>query len=715
MAPPEEVVIDGDSTEEEEEDDEVRIITPQSRKRRRTSAIMMDDEDEGDDQQDEDEETKGGEEHAPPPRQQLLLARDGASPYFKTPTPVRRSQRNLEQLTIAAAVDVGERGRQRQEPEEEDEDDDVRIIQPPSGSSAHSSGRKSRRLMVQDSDDEQDVATRTPRANQMEEEVASSRSRRSSRIERKRQEKAAQQGIARKLDYPVLENCLEVLKSGGPHENEDDDEDEDYEEDEDDFEPKEVTPPPRKRRRPLPREGERDHREKVHADGGEDLDEFIVDDDEVEYMDDDEEGVINVETSDDEAGVDEHEELAAMMAARRSREIHEWFAIYLEYLEECIIDPDLENKMRRSRSKPHYQLYQEAVHHIERQICSRRDSLRVNVAWPEDMVEALKCASQYRSNRVAADTECDACNRRQHVATYHVEFAGVACDATALYSQTWMRRYRTLAYWQLLHAKQFWCILVDAKRKECGDGTGRIAEEHREPFFKKEFGRYKRLTNLVEKFAEDSNRIAVYMPNVWNKVTRRYVTSDFLPLPSRVSSFAEAETEVEPRRGTMDSFVAESDEENVDGEEEDEEAVMQDQEEEKLVIAGVVNDEQQVEGTDEEETKDEEAHHRQTPRSERREKDKEQQHSKPEVATDDQLAADLDADDLKCLVCKKNPRDAAVMHGMYLHAYCCFGCAKHQHQTKSGCRVCKRKIDRVLHLLPLTKETRKAIQRESQQ
>ncbi|KAI9909763.1 hypothetical protein PsorP6_010661 [Peronosclerospora sorghi] len=57
------------------------------------------------------------------------------------------------------------------------------------------------------------------------------------------------------------------------------------------------------------------------------------------------------------------------------------------------------------------------------------------------MLDALKRASVFRPSPVFAEQDCDACNRRQHVATYHVEFTGVACDATKLYGQNWMGWY----------------------------------------------------------------------------------------------------------------------------------------------------------------------------------------------------------------------------------------------------------------------------------
>ncbi|CAI5731510.1 unnamed protein product [Peronospora farinosa] len=712
MAKHEEVIIDGDSTDEEEE---VCIITPESRKRRRRSNIMTDhDKEEEEEEEEEKEQTKDQERKkmktketktlarssSIPRRQQLLhIGKDGISSQYmtlRTPTPVRRSRRNLQQLSISAAIAHEDRGRHYNHDEDKgkDDDDDVYIVHPPSARFKTSNGRKSRRVAIQDSDEvlvptakEQDEEKNFEKENRND-DAMSSASRRSSRIQHNRQEKKAQH--------------------------------EDSEQEE------AVAPPSEKRRRPLPREGERDDRERVYADGGEDVDDFICDDDEIEYMDDDEEGVISIGMPDDEME-DDTEELTAALAAGRSREINEWFSIYLAYLEECIIDPDFENKMRRKRSKAKHQLYDQAVNRIERKLCSCRDSVRSGVAWPERMVDALKCASLFRSSHVSTEQDCEACNRRQHVATCHVELAGVACDATKLYGHNWMRHLkkttkeaasvqiafemgsvchaRTLAYWQLLHAKQFWCILVDAKIKKCADSTGRIAEQYRNEFFTQEFGRYKRLVGLVEKFAEDSKRVFVYMPNVWKRITRHNMTSDFLPLPSRASIYTSAES----RRGTLDAFVAESEEEDP----EDEEAVMEKREEKQRVDTCESNGDNQA--TDEEQ-KVKRSSSLGTPHSKR----KQEQSLELAAIGDDEKGDNLvkhekDIDDLMCLACDASQRDAGVVHGLYLHVYCCYACAKRQYRMKVGCLVCNRPIDRVLRLLPLTLNARNAIRNQKSQ
>ncbi|CAI5738382.1 unnamed protein product [Peronospora destructor] len=717
----EEVIIDGDSTDEEQE---VRIITPESRKRHRRSNIMTDEDEE--EEEEEKEQTKTQEKKKEtktlassssiPRRQQLLhMGRDGISLQYmtlRTPMPVRHSRRNLQQLSISAAVARVDRGRHHQHDEDNgnDEANDVYIVRPPSASPKTRNGRKSRRTAIQDSDEVLVPAEKEQDEQKGDDAVMSSASRRSLRIQHHRQEKKAQHGIARKLAYPVLDNCLDNIQSLGPHYQSASDDDDDAEE----LAPEEaVAPPPEKRRRSLPREGERDDRERVYADGGEDVDDFICDDDEIEYMDDDEEGVISIETPDDEIE-DDTEELTAILAAGRSREISEWFSIYLTYLEECIIDPGFENKMRRKRPKAKHQLYDQAVNRIERKLCSCRDSVQSGVAWPKRMVDALKCASLFRSSHVSAEQNCEACDRRQHVATCHVELAGMACDATKLYGHNWMRYLkettqkaapvqmtfemgsRTLAYWQLLHAKQFWCVLVDAKIKECADSTGRIAEQYRNEFFTKEFGRYKRLVGLVEKFAEDSKRITVCMRNVWKRITRHNMTSDFLPLPSRAWS--------ESRRGTLNAFVAESEEEDT---EENEEAAIEKREEKQRVDTCGSNDDNQA--TDEEqEVKG--GSRLGTLHSKRKQEQKLQLATKGDDEKGDNLFKhEKDIDDLMCLVCDASQRDAGVVHGLYLHVYCCYACAKRQHQMKIGCLVCNRPIDRVLRLLPLTLDARNAV------
>ncbi|KAI9921684.1 hypothetical protein PsorP6_000342 [Peronosclerospora sorghi] len=721
----EEVVIDGDSTEDEEE---VRIITPKSRKRSHHSNVITEKDEEEIEMEEEktekpEEQATKASSYALKRQQKIYLAEEGVISQrmtLRSSKVTRSSRRNHQQLSISAAVARGERGRRVQE--EDDKEDDIRIVHTPpisSITSIGSSGRKCRRPRVQDNDEEVLEGRQFSERKQIDQtDEISSASRRSLRI---RNVKKTQQGIPRRLDYPALENCLDNLQSLGPHYEGDDDDDHNYEDSE--LEETLITPN-KKRRLSVPRLGERDNVEKFCADSGNDVDDFICDDDEIEYMEEGEEGVISVESSDDEIE-DNPEELTAMLEAGRSREISEWFTIYLEFLEECIIDPGFEKKMLSKRLKPKHQLYDQAVNHIERKLCSCREAVRSGVAWPEEMLDALKRASVFRSSHASAEQDCDACNRRQHVATYHVEFAGVACDATKLYGQNWMGclenaleepafvevafemgsvcHARTLAYWQLLHAKRFWCIIVDAKLKECANDMGRIAEQYRTDFFTKEFGRYKKLVSLVEMFAEDSKRITAGVPNVWRKISAHKVISDFLPLRAKPSPFMTSKA----RRGTLDAIVAESEEEGT----EDEEAVMEKMEQSAAVD---FNGDNQAANIEEKVKKGKDPlpssiRPLESKKEQRNELVTEDKHGEQDLRKNDK---EKDIDDLMCLVCEASTRNAGVVHGLYLHVYCCYACAKRQYRTKSGCMVCNRSIDRVLRLLPLTLDARNAIRNQ---
>ncbi|KAL7996219.1 putative Zinc finger, RING/FYVE/PHD-type [Plasmopara halstedii] len=710
MTKHEEVVIDGDSTEEEDEDD-VAIITPHLRKRRRRSNIMW--------YQDGDEEDGGegiGETElevvndkafssskVPQRQQQLQLTKGMISSgpmTLRTTTLRRRPHRRMHQLSMLAAVTRGQNERLQQvENDEGEEKDEVQIVSPPSSISVSNSGIMNRPLAIEDSDEEIGKQQNCQQKVNNEVETASSKVRRISQICHKKNEQ-----------HTCKYNSLDILQDG-----------------KDGYDRDEHSSPPKKRRQSVPRVGELDYREKEYEDNGDDVDDFICGDDEIEYMEDDEEETNSVESSDDESEEDRSEELSAVLAAGRSREVHEWFNIYMEYLEECIIDPNLDNLMRRKRSKAKYQLYEQAIRCIERKLCSCRDTVRSGLAWPDELVDALKYGSLFLSSHVSIDQDCDACNRRQHFATYHAELAGYACDATKLYNSNWMRylkeaateaapveslsfnlgsvcHARTLAYWQLLHAKQFWCILIDAKRKSCTGDNGRIADAYRNDFFKKEFGRFKKLVGLVEIFAEDSKRLTYDIPNAWKKIMCRNGISDLFP---RVS---------QSRQGTLDAFVDDSEVEGFD----DEEELMKQIEKDKCAVTYGDNDDKQA-SDDDEEAKN--AHSvlctkRQTLYLESKKKLKShfacdtRQNEGELQLQDNQTTSEKDIDDLMCLVCHTNSRNAGVVHGLYLHVYCCYACAKRQHQQKAGCMVCNRPIDSILRLLPLTIDVRKAIQNQ---
>lgn len=227
---------------------------------------------------------------------------------------------------------------------------------------------------------------------------------------------------------------------------------------------------------------------------------------------------------------------------------------------------------------------------------------------------------------------------------------------------------------------------MDAKRKACCDVTGRIGSEHRTVFVNEEFGRYKRLLAAVDRFETEARQSAASMTNVWKKVTPQHLKSDFFPSLKRSPGD-------ESRRGSMDAFVAESEEDEDDGdgeeeeEEDDEEEVKPDAEAEKRANGGAPARAAPAPPL--------------TNASVIKSDSSSSSNSKPQYP---------DVEDLLCLVCGENPRNGGIMHGQYLHFYCCFPCGKRQLRAGMGCLVCDRPIDKVLRLLPLTAEMRKAIQ-----
>lgn len=262
-------------------------------------------------------------------------------------------------------------------------------------------------------------------------------------------------------------------------------------------------------------------------------------------------------------------------------------------------------------------------------------------------------------------------------------------------------------YWQLLHAKQMLCAIVDAKRRENGNSKGRIPQGLRDEFYKKEYGRFKRLLNLVDRFSTETRQGIAYVPNIWKHVTRKHLESEFLPTPVRNRDASGGEN----RRGTLDSLVGESEDE----EEEDEEEAMEQLKSRRrssssaAAAANGASDEEKAPAPSSRSTGMKRAAATQTQPSSSLEVDDEDDKKLVGGAKSEPQ----DFDDLMCLVCHKRPRDAAVVHGLYLHYYSCYGCAKRQLRAKDGCIVCERPIDRVLRVLPLTPETRRAIENES--
>lgn len=55
-------------------------------------------------------------------------------------------------------------------------------------------------------------------------------------------------------------------------------------------------------------------------------------------------------------------------------------------------------------------------------------------------MDALRRASFFRTSRCQGEQDCEACNRLNHIATFHAHLGGVACDATELYRENWMAK-----------------------------------------------------------------------------------------------------------------------------------------------------------------------------------------------------------------------------------------------------------------------------------
>lgn len=231
--------------------------------------------------------------------------------------------------------------------------------------------------------------------------------------------------------------------------------------------------------------------------------------------------------------------------------------------------------------------------------------------------------------------------------------------------------------------------------KAHGDVTGRISAQFRKAFVNSEFGRYKKLQHSVETFEMEARRASAFMPNVWKKVTPQFVTSDFL---SKTVTHSRNGAD-EARRGSMDAFVAESEEEDDEDDEDEEEKVAAAAHVAVLKLKG--------------------------PRESDSDATRWESGPPPVLpSTPVDLSAmgtplqeektETDVEDLRCLVCGENPRNGGIVHGQYLHFYCCFRCGKRQLRAGMGCLVCDRPIDKVLRMLPLTPEARQAIQANNQ-
>ena len=53
-----------------------------------------------------------------------------------------------------------------------------------------------------------------------------------------------------------------------------------------------------------------------------------------------------------------------------------------------------------------------------------------------------------------------------------------------------------------------------------------------------------------------------------------------------------------------------------------------------------------------------------------------------------------------CLLCCSRPKNASLVHGRIGHQVCCYQCAKKLWRKRSDCPVCRRKVERIIKIIP---------------
>jgi len=53
-----------------------------------------------------------------------------------------------------------------------------------------------------------------------------------------------------------------------------------------------------------------------------------------------------------------------------------------------------------------------------------------------------------------------------------------------------------------------------------------------------------------------------------------------------------------------------------------------------------------------------------------------------------------------CLLCCTRPKDASLVHGRIGHQVCCYTCAKKLWRKRADCPVCRRKVERIIKIIP---------------
>nr|CCA22493.1 conserved hypothetical protein [Albugo laibachii Nc14] len=528
--------------------------------------------------------------------------------------------------------------------------------------------------------------------------VDSTKGRKSARLARKRQEQEAFEiSVKDILHTRTLDNCLEALETSSESDN--------SESKEDDSSASDDSPS----EKGFDEGYYHDSSEKVYADGDGDLDDFICDDDQVEYM--------NGEKGDQaEAHVfidneDLQEDTNHSLQLRKSRTKKEWFHLYMQYLEHCIVDPKSDKRMREEPSK--YSLFQQSLEHIESELHFRYQTLlNANGIWPSDLTKCIQSAARITSIQIETQTGCDACKHRGHAQTYRLTFSGYAFDATRLYRGRWMRKLlkdiarkspihanfqvgnicravgilhfvavpalnemltdtnflqRIISSWELLHSKRLWCAIIDRLRESCSSDEF-LPEEKFSSLVKNEFGRYKRLISIPERFMGSSKDMGEVC-KTWEDIYKSAAKSKFLMTrKARIrriecdgSSESDNENADQPLLIPLPQDDAETEYELVeseairpvkreDGPLNSESGILQ----EKNGLAAKYGDLRKVDAVKQ----------------------------------------------MKCLLCEKNPRDGAILHDRFIHFHCCYTCGMDQ-KKKGTCAICNRVISKVYRVSAL--------------
>ncbi|OQS02881.1 hypothetical protein THRCLA_04787 [Thraustotheca clavata] len=517
-----------------------------------------------------------------------------------------------------------------------DEDDSEMAVDSPAEDSleALSSGRKRKHLVVVDqSDEDEEIVTehkRMSRPSTRRQSLSPVETPPSRRASRRLSDKHEASASKQKVQFATLDNCLK-------------------------------------------KEEEFIDASESADDEGNDTDNFVAAEGEVEYM--------TIEEAD--AVIDLHDEIESDDDGRAfqrfggTRKKSEWFAIYMDYLENCLSDEEYEISHRES-------LFRDAEEKVERPLCQRRDSLRCNVYWPDELVEAIENFPQLSFGYFSSDNRCDACNRDNHNATVRVTFSGIECNALKLYQKQWSSHLmncwdsnkarsvtfnlgsvcfnRILLYWSLLQAKTQWCTLIYNQMKQAG---GVMSDNIRDKFHSKEYNRLEELQDMVDKFATTSTERNFKATNVWKGI-RYEVVVDSVPRREIEDDSDEDKIDL-PNAKTMPSPIGTPDNHIV-------------------VSSGGADREESRDDYDEEDLPLE---------------------SDEEFLSEDQS----DKAPSPCLICKQRPQDCAMLHGYYVHIYCCFECGKNVYNHDQPCQVCNRPIEKVVHVLPLSSQAERWVRK----